>query len=177
LKINIKGILLICTLAAPLLGAYFFLQYQKKQVKREVKWKMIEGLEAHQLVTLKFSKEQTLTELNWKHAKEFEYQGEMYDIVERHVVGDSIEFIVWWDYEETQLNKQLQALVSFTWLHHPTPNKTKQAVQQLIKSLFAEQICHNDMGEMVIRKDLYFAYSSGLTYCDIDLPYPPPKCD
>jgi hypothetical protein len=175
LKINYKGIVLIGCVLLPLLGAYFFLQYQKKQIKREVKWKMIEGLDVSELVIMKFSKEQTVTELNWKHTKEFEYQGEMYDIVEKHDLGDSIEYVLWWDYAETLLNQQLQALVSFAWLHHPSNKQTKHSIQLLMKSLFCLQNPTENAVFLVNYPLKFNCTSANLAPMYLELVSPPPE--
>lgn len=73
---------------------------------------MIAGINPEELVLLKFSKEETQTKLRWEHSKEFEYDGQMYDIVSKEVKGDSIFYRCWWDHEETKLNKKLQILVA-----------------------------------------------------------------
>lgn len=99
-------------LFAPVVTIFLYLQYEKSVVRREVKWKMIGGLDKEELVLLKFSKEETISELRWEHSKEFEYKGQMYDIVSQEIKGDSIFYRCWWDYEETKLNKKLKKLVA-----------------------------------------------------------------
>lgn len=89
-----------------------YLQYEKSVVHREVKWKMIAGLDQEELVLLKFSNEETKTELRWEHSKEFEYKGQMYDIVSKEIKADSVFYRCWWDHEETLLNKKLTKLVA-----------------------------------------------------------------
>ncbi len=73
---------------------------------------MIAGLDQEELVLLKFSKEETQSELRWEHSKEFEYKGQMYDIVSKEIKEDSIFYRCWWDHEETLLNKKLTKLVA-----------------------------------------------------------------
>lgn len=91
---------------------FLYLQYEKSVVRRDVKWKMIAGLDPEELVLLKFSQWETETKLRWKHSKEFEYNGQMYDIVSKEIKGDSIFYRCWWDHEETLLNKKLKILAS-----------------------------------------------------------------
>lgn len=105
------AISLLFILLAPVVTIFLYLQYEKKTVRREVKWKMIAGLDKEELVLLKFSKEETISELRWEHSKEFEYKGQMYDIVSKEIKGDSIFYRCWWDHEETALNKRLKKLV------------------------------------------------------------------
>lgn len=96
----------------PFAGTYYWLQLRKYQVRKEVKKKIIAGISRDDLVVLKFSKKETNTVLKWKHSKEFEYHGEMYDIVETEFHNDSVIYYCWWDHEETQLEKQLKNLAN-----------------------------------------------------------------
>ncbi|MBL0073270.1 MAG: hypothetical protein IPP34_16265 [Bacteroidetes bacterium] len=79
--IRTLGIFLLASLVFVLMGSFIGLQLQRKAVRKSVKWKMLEGIPANQLVCLKFSKTNVDDLLNWKHSKEFSYKEEMYDIV------------------------------------------------------------------------------------------------
>lgn len=46
-------------LIAPVVVTYSWLQQRKRAVKKEVKWKMIAGIDKSELVLLKFSKAET----------------------------------------------------------------------------------------------------------------------
>ncbi len=76
---------------------------------------MIAGMDQEELVLLKFSKEESETKLRWEHAEEFEYNGQMYDIVSHEIKGDSIFYRCWWDYDETDLNKKLKKMVAIAF--------------------------------------------------------------
>ncbi len=91
---------------------------------------MIAGLKNSELVELKFSNEQLETEVQWEHSKEFEYRGQMYDVVSRNIVGDSTQFFCWWDYEETELNKKLTSLVQLA-MGQRQNNKSSNQQNQL----------------------------------------------
>lgn len=97
---------------------------------------MIAGIDKKELVLLKFTKEEKKSELNWKHAKEFEFNGEMYDIVESSEIGDTTYYWVWWDYEETHLNKQLGELVSFALGQNPENQENQNRLNTFFKSLY-----------------------------------------
>lgn len=89
-----------------------FLSIEKSLIRHDVKRKMIAGLDPEELVLLKFSKLDEKTNLHWKHSKEFEYNGQMFDVVSKEIKGDSILFRCWWDHKETSLNKRLRILVA-----------------------------------------------------------------
>lgn len=120
----------------PVAITFFILQYQKNQVKREIKWKMIEGIDREKLVLLKFNEEEKQNQLKWEHSKEFEYKGEMYDIVEIEVKGDTFFYWCWWDYEETSLNKQLVELVSYALENNPKNQENQKRLSKFFESLF-----------------------------------------
>ena len=128
-------ILLLC-LVAPITTAYTVLKKQQKKVKREVKWKLIEGVDRNELVLLKFTEEEKRTQLDWTHSKEFAYKGEMYDIAETEVYGDTTYYWCWWDYEETALNKQLDQLFAIALGNSPSHKKNQEKMVQLFKSLY-----------------------------------------
>jgi len=106
------GILLLLILTVPATITYSWLQYRKTTVRKEIKHKIISGIDKEELVLLKFSKQEAKTKLEWEHSKEFEYDEEMYDVVETQSIGDSVYYWCWWDHKETRLNKQLGELVA-----------------------------------------------------------------
>ena len=110
LKKLISIFLLVC-LIAPITGTYIWLRHEVKLIKKEVKQQMIAGLDDRELIILKFKISNTKSNLKWKHSKEFEYEGEMYDVVKSIVKGDTILYTCWWDNKETKLNKQLAHLI------------------------------------------------------------------
>lgn len=133
---NIFGILLFISLVTPIATTFIFFQFQKKQIKREVKWRIIAGINKDELVLLKFTEKEKKTQLNWKHAKEFEYNGEMYDIVETEVNDDTTSYWCWWDYEETKLNKHLKELVSFACGNNAKNQENQRRLFKFFKSLY-----------------------------------------
>jgi hypothetical protein len=114
------------------------LQLQKIQIRKEVKWQMIAGLDKEELVHLKFSEAEKKSELKWEHSREFEYKGEMYDLVEIELIGDTTYFTLWHDHEETQLNKQLNVLVAKALGNNPTKQENEKKVDDFFKTLYCK---------------------------------------
>jgi len=143
-------------MVAPFAASYMLLHYQKKQVKRAVKWRMIAEMDKDELVLLKLSKNEQLTQLHWKHAREFSYKGEMYDIVYTKNTSDSCYYWCWWDHEETKLNKQLKKLVTQTFGHH---HKKKDGENRLLKFYnnlyFPTQIINQFFGIKFIKEPIF----------------------
>lgn len=104
------SILLLLSLLLPIAIAYGWLHYQKWQVQEAVKHQLQEGAEESELVELRFSKAEIQRLLRWEHSREFEYQGQMYDVVKMESTSDSVIYKCWWDKAETRLNQQLAQL-------------------------------------------------------------------
>lgn len=130
--------MLLC-LIIPFTTVYFLFQYQKKQVKREIKHRMIEGISKSELVLLKFTLAQTQSSLSWEHSKEFEYIGQMYDVVEKKFKGDTIYYWCWADNKETKLNKQLDKLLQYALGCNTNNKENQKRLSNFYKSLFFEK--------------------------------------
>jgi len=123
-------------LVAPIATTFIILQYQKKLVKSEMKLKLIAEIDKGELVLLKFTENEKNNWIKWEHSKEFEYKGEMYDIVESEVKGDTTYYWCWPDCEETKLNIQLDQLVSFAWGNNPDNQENQKRLSKFIEHLY-----------------------------------------
>jgi len=127
--------ILFC-LAAPMLVGYGWLQYEKMLVRKAVKRQLLAGMENTDLVFLKFTQEGAQTLLRWEHAHEFEYQGQMYDIVRSETLGDSILYHCYWDRAESKLNRQIKSLVAQTLEKDPVNQENQLKLIHFYKSLY-----------------------------------------
>ena len=73
---------------APFYGTYLYLSLQQKVIQEAVQRKLEEGIPENELVKLTFFKKEIPKLLKWEHDKEFEYNGQMYDVVKVTDVGD-----------------------------------------------------------------------------------------
>lgn len=119
---------------------FLYLHIQKASIKREIKWKMIAGMDQDELVLLKFSKEEINTKLRWEHSKEFEYNGQMYDVVSKEIKGDSIYYRCWWDHDETALNKKLQILVADSFDSNNENRNNQKQLYNYFQSFFCSDL-------------------------------------
>lgn len=127
------GIFLLMSIMFILPLSFTGIYLYKKKIKREIKWRMIAGLDKSELVELKFTSSQMESELRWEHSKEFEYRGQMYDVASRSVLGDTTTFYCWWDHQETALNKKLKSLVQLA-MGQQQPNQDQQSQLRLFMS-------------------------------------------
>tara|TARA_R110002012_G_scaffold153906_1_gene314103 strand:+ start:42186 stop:42668 length:483 start_codon:yes stop_codon:yes gene_type:complete len=119
---------------------YLYLNHQKYQIKREVKWKIIDGLDRSELVLIQLSKSEAKEKLEWEHSKEFEYLGEMYDVVEFAETADSVKYWCWWDHEETSLNQNLAEVVNTLLGNHSDKKEKEGKLITFYQSLFSEKV-------------------------------------
>jgi hypothetical protein len=96
---------------APFYGTYLYLSLQQKIIQEAVQRKLEEGIPSNELVKLTFSTSEINKVLRWEHDKEFEFKGQMYDVVEVTDVGDSLQYLCWWDKAETATKKNKQKLL------------------------------------------------------------------
>lgn len=144
----------------PFAGTFLVHKIQKKQIKRTIKRKIIAGINKSELVLLKFTEKEKQTQILWEHSKEFEYQGQMYDITDFQTVGDTTYYWCWWDYEETNLNKQLNKKLSESLDGNPQNQKRQVKLYNFLNSLFWDQI------EILIPKNFFFLARNEFSFSD-----------
>lgn len=100
------------SLIAPVFSAYFAFQHRTNIIRQEVEAHIEQGIEKNELVLLKFTHEETETLLRWEHSREFEFNQQMYDIVETEVLEDSVYYWAYWDIEESELKKDFNDILT-----------------------------------------------------------------
>ncbi len=106
------GLLAFCFALDPTVGSLTCLSLQKAIVRKAVDRHIVAGIEDGDLVLLKFSRKETASHLRWEDAREFEYDGRMYDIVETWAVGDTVYYRCWRDHKESELNAKIRVLAA-----------------------------------------------------------------
>jgi len=129
---------LLTFLVMPLQSSFMSIQHRKKMLRKEIKRKIIAGLNDAELVKLKFANSEIQKKLKWKHSKEFEFNGEMYDIVKTKKTADSTEYYCWWDSEESSLNRKLIALVIRNLPDLPENKELSFQLSNFYKTIFLQ---------------------------------------
>ena len=157
------------SLSVPAVISFAFLHYQKNQIKKAVKQQIVQGVEEKELITLKFTKKESKTKLRWEHPGEFEFGGQMYDVVGATVVGDTIQYKCWWDHAETALNNQLDSILSIALGKNKQRNEQQKNLFNFYKSLFfKESIVRKTVMPYLKKRIHQFPTNRFLLY------YPPP---
>lgn len=132
-------------------------------------------LEDKPLTLLSFSTE-TAEELKWEHEKEFEYQGEMYDIIRSYVQGDTIYYECWKDHEESKIKRRIYNLVAQDHSRMPWQQDSKNRLLIFFQSLYHNQTKQNQ--SQPFRKEQQLANHHQRYYYFLDgdrPPSPPPE--
>ena len=177
LKERIIAISLLFMLFVPVAAIFSYLHFEKAAIKRQIKWKMIAGMDQEELVLLKFSIEEIKTKLRWEHSKEFEYDGEMYDVVSKVIKGDSIYYRCWWDHTETALNKKLQKLVASAFDNDKDKQRNQKELNLYFKTFFCVEPLDWQTSATEVSARIYrdLIYSDNFSSLRISPPTPPPK--
>jgi hypothetical protein len=136
-------VILVAALSIVLLAPATLLWVQHKMElnahRKSVKHHLLSQTSKQDLAYFAFSNKEAEA-LNWKHAKEFNYQGAMYDVVQRRQTADSLLLWCWLDSDETLLYKKFESLLAENpFSPHPKPQQSK-LWQNFSKMLIAKPL-------------------------------------
>ena len=134
----IAAYLLIFSVILPVSSLVVWLAHHKYEVQERLEHKLLFTDSEVDIVTLTFSLEEAKTYLEWEHEREFQFQGEMYDIIEHTITADSVRYRCIWDHAETKVKKQLEALVSGALQQDEQHREVQLSIHKLFMSLFFE---------------------------------------
>ena len=133
---TVISIALLLLFVTPYFLGPSWLRMEKRQIQKHVRNTILPTIDDSELISLTFSSEDTLTELRWKHAKEFEFQGRMYDIVKRNRQENSITYLVWQDDEETEINTKIKQLTNTIFNTSSDSKNSQLTFQLMVKTLY-----------------------------------------
>ena len=171
---KLSGIFLLICLLAPVIGIYGWLQHKRYVVKKEVKRLIIAGLDRDELVLLKFTQEEIKTLLMWEHDEEFEYRGQMYDVVEVIEKDGMLHYWCWKDDEETLLKHDLNRLLAGALGSSPQNNDHQKQINNFFKTLYyLNHFSWSPPTDFIFRQNtVYTIYRPATGFSP---PVPPPK--
>ena len=130
----LAGLLAVVFLADPIVGVSTWIYVRKGAVRREVRRHILSRPDPTGLVLLGFSKPEAESLLRWEHSLEFEFDGQMYDIVESWTEGDRVYYRCWWDRAETRLNRILREVTARAFGAAPKFGSDERAGPRLLGS-------------------------------------------
>ncbi len=135
---------------------------------------LIAGMDKNDLVLLKFTEEEK-ERLEWEHSREFEFKGEMFDVMETSVTGDTTFYWCWEDNEETTLNEQIASLVNDALGNDRKNKKNCETFNSFLKSLYFSPISKTNffrLQDLKVNSLFRIEFYTSLTTIP---PLPPPK--
>lgn len=153
---------------------YGLLRYRQAAIRSEIKKAIKEGVPENQLVSFRFHKqEENWINLIWtKPKKEFRFNNQMYDVVERREEKDSIYFKCIHDVKESGLFQQIDKMTN------KQTSKEKSIVIYWSKQVYSPQ---NGIANYIQKPDesltkMKYPYQ-GIRFNSLSLspPLPPPK--
>lgn len=172
---SLISLLLLFCLLAPVAVTLFIVEEHRVQVKKEIKQRLASVAKLRNLVTIKVDSEEKSRQLNWHDSREFEYCGEMYDVIKTVVKGTSTYYTCWLDHEETELNKKLDELVADALGNSTKHRQSKTKLLELFELFYVAENSGTPVRiETTARKQ---QYATPNTYQSIFLshPFPPPE--
>ncbi len=157
------------------MGTYGWLSYEKYQTRKSVKRKLKKTLCKSDLTHLCFSVEEA-RELRWEHSKEFEYKGEMYDVVYVEEAEGNISYWCWLDKDETSLNNMLADMTESLLGEDDDRQQQKQNLLNFIKSLYTAEHPIQAKSFLLVLQRYHFSFCINTKrFVYRAVPNPPPQ--
>tara|TARA_Y100001949_G_scaffold51985_1_gene43796 strand:+ start:771 stop:1235 length:465 start_codon:yes stop_codon:yes gene_type:complete len=148
---------------------------KRVKLRKEVKHQMMIGIPKEKL-TLIISTPETAHLLDWEHAKEFEYEDEMYDVVYSESKGDTIYYWCWEDHKESELNKELSYLFHKSLDQSPDEDSNNALTLTFFKTLYPTYELSYDLSPTVeVIDNLFTESSQNLPVISRSIDSPPPQ--
>lgn len=170
-----SGIFFILILVFPFLGSWLWLQTHQQAARYDARITLSNIEDDENLVLWKFTTHEAATQLFWEHTREFEYKGEMYDIVRFEKHGDTTWYWCHHDRKESRVKKAMNSLVS-TWLGtNPQQHQDQQRILDFLKTLYTHQTIHSTPEDTWTKKQHSTGLYDWLQDPHIALHTPPPE--
>lgn len=111
--------------------AFVRIELEKKAIHTEVKEAILGGLDKSELVFIEVTPANE-NELEWEHPDEFQYRGQLYDVVEKLEGG----YWCWLDVKESVAEKKLDNLVGLILGQSSSHHNRALSLNRLFSSLY-----------------------------------------
>lgn len=132
------AMVLLGFLILPLFVVQHQLRKQIRSIKQEVQLSILKGLPKEELRTFHFNTEQQ-KQIRWEHEHEFEWKGQMYDVISVHQEGNDLVIECWPDQKESKLKQHMRTMWAKAMGSDPTHQGEKDKLYQFLSHLYFEQ--------------------------------------
>ena len=124
------------------------LKFQKRLIRNSVKELIYSGLSNSELSRIVVTTSDS-DNLLWHHHDEFEFQGNMYDLVSKESFNDSIVYLCFLDEKESEVNIYIDQQAKSIWSHSPFANDFETKLVDFIQKVFPpENIMDFPIGDL-----------------------------
>jgi hypothetical protein len=174
LKKFVAIIFFLC-LIAPFTGTYFLFQYEKLKIRKEVNKLILNNPDEKKLVVFRFTQKEVNALIQNNKDREFEYKGNMYDVVHQHLDGDTTVLVCYRDTRETTLNTEAEKLLSKALGQGPLRQNQAEQIRNFFDSVFENNLFDWNTANyplFTIHYSLFTFHFSSLALSPLS---PPPK--
>lgn len=166
--------ILLTGIILPGLLIFSFLNVEKQNLKEKNRGKSYTDISNKEMIIVQFSLHEVNKCIEWENDHEFEWNGNMYDVVRKEVKLDSIFYWCHLDKEETIINECLDELNRFL----AGAESNTEEKQQILNKLFKKLYCA-DANEWTVYTELeivsrFISHLTPLNKSEIKVPTPPP---
>lgn len=173
---QLTTILLLITLIFNFLGVGFVYNIWLYSVKKEVKEKLESNFpEEKKVIKVPSSwAENPPEEFKWHEPHEFEYRGQMYDIIHQETHGDTIWYYCYWDQAETKLLNDLAEYVSNYLQQDQAKQQKYVSLKQHLDKIFLPSYA-GIPSDLFSQTATNFSHKISHLHIFLDVDLPPPK--
>jgi hypothetical protein len=167
--------LLLLIITLPFAGTYTWLQIEKAIIKKLVKQQLMHGLEDDELVKFEFLKKEINSKVRWHDKNEFEFNGNLFDIVRRVESEQTLTFWCFKDEEETKLKQKIATLLENELNQDEQRKEKKERTLHFYKNLFCKAGFVFESGQYVLTNKYCITNSIQYSTYLFSPPSPPPR--
>lgn len=119
---------------------FMLLKFQKRIIRNSVKELIYSSLSNSELSRI-VVKTNDSDDILWHHHDEFEFKGNMYDVISIDSQKDSVVYLCFLDEKESKVNINIDQLAKSIWSHSPLSNDFETKLVDFIQKVFPPQ--HN----------------------------------
>ena len=168
------SIILLLLLLYNLVGYHAAFKVMRKQISKEVKRAIKKSMPEEDLVPIQVSTDDNNSLFWTKKDKEFRYKEEMYDVVRKEIISNTITYFCIHDFKESKLFDNFDLFLSEYMDKNPQKYNCINLIKRLIQSVY-----YHEIRQIIIFRKLSnsvdFYLNSYYNSIAIDKLTPPPK--
>jgi hypothetical protein len=163
---EVSGIGFLLILVLPFYGAWQFFSIRIDHIKQQTSLLISNGIEEEHQVLFKFTEEES-AQLTWEHSREFELNGEMYDVIRSEAKGDTTWYWCYRDQKETLAKNELRRMIVNALAQNPRDYNKQIQIGHFLSTLFVVPARHlpvNDISHWKTRADKPYHFSLAISF-------------